>query len=71
MTRRTSTMMRIPNALVPAVRSLTSAWHAREREKKGYDGLRTAPGHDATEEECRDAARIALAEQDDGSDGND
>ena len=32
MTQRTSKMLRIPGALVPAVRELTLAWHWRERQ---------------------------------------
>ena len=36
-----------------------------------FAGQFTAIGHDASEEQCRQAAHIALAEQDDGSDGND
>lgn len=32
MTKRTSKMMRIPGALVPAIRELTLAWHWRERQ---------------------------------------
>ena len=36
-----------------------------------FAGQFTAIGHDASEEQCRQAASIALAEQDDGSDGND
>ena len=32
MNKRTSKMLRIPGALVPAVREMTLAWHLRERE---------------------------------------
>ena len=45
-------------------------WNAAARAYV-FAGQHTAPGHDASEEDCRQAARIALAEQDDGSDGND
>ena len=36
-----------------------------------FAGQYSVPRHDATEEQCRQAARIALAEQDGGSDGHD
>lgn len=46
MTQRTSRMMRIPGALVPAVRALTLAWHMRERELGIGRGPKTADiGH--------------------------
>ena len=45
-------------------------WNATARAYV-FAGQFTAIGHDASEERCKRAARIALAEQDDGSDGND
>ena len=47
MTQRTSRMMRIPGALVPAVRALTLAWHLRERELGRGRGPKTDIGQTA------------------------
>ena len=50
MTQRTSRMMRIPGALVPAVRALTLAWHLRERELGRGRGPKTDIGQTADDD---------------------
>lgn len=53
-----SVMIRVPTPLVPIVRQLSALYREARQQRDGYDGK-------------REGARIALAEQDDGSDGLD
>lgn len=61
MTKRTSKMMRIPGALVPAVRELTLAWHLREREAGiGRGPFVPSPAHDADMDTVLERQRAAV-----------